>query len=1285
MKKKLHTINLNFMLLAVGLLMIISAVAQNPITLTTSPFVVPAGVSQIKVEVWGGGGGGGGVSTGAFGTNTGSGGGGGAYNTVILPVSEGQSYTFTIGSGGPGGAGNTTGTTGGITTFSGIGGSVSANGGIGGAGNAGTAGVGATGGVFNGGAGTINGAGGGGAGNNGNGQNANTFTGGAGGAGTIPGGVGGAGRTNTGNGNGGAAPSGGGGGAARLFSGGTGTGGTGGAGRVVVTYCPTYTLLTTVAQSPKCAVPGNSIVTVTSPNLPVGTYNILYNRTLPNAVSLAATLNVATANTGTFTVGGLTTPGSSTITITSIASAANSFCTNSVSENNTATIEVEPIATVFAGDDQVVCAGTQILLHGELGGSAGSFTWSGAGEFLPNNTDADVVYVPTPAEITAGFATVTLTTDDPAGDCGPAADQMVVTLQSTPTAVSITPASNSICVGTGIALTGNATVAVSPPLTSENFNTAVGSFTTAGSSSGSGTNTGQPSITNNDGNTAFMIATAAGALSGTSSTNSTLTTPVLNTIGYGNLSLTFRHTYKKGQEAGVSVQVSTDGGGSWSNVSTAGAVIGTNTYTANQGANNSFLAVNINLGAFTGQANFRIRFNFVSNVAGPAFGVASSWWAIDAVALNGNKVPLYSWSSDGPGLPIGANTLNINNKNITAFPTNNPTTYTLTASDPFTNCTTTSSLPVEISIIPNSTLAQTSLPGLEIQDVCPNVAIEDIVYAVGGSATNAVATGLPIGVAGTYNEGVFSISGTPSIAGSYPFTVTTVGPCEEESLTGTLVVNTPPVNSFIKTNVSVCNTNDGSITMTPVGTGPYSYAWSGVTGSGNPASTPYPNPGDVAAISNLPIGFYNVTVTDGNGCFTATTGIQVKYAFAPYVTNNGSNSASCVNTGSIILYANAGVTPYTYALDAGTFQTSNTFTDLAPGIYQGHVKDAAGCISTKEITIGTNGPIAVNPISRNASSCAPDGSIEIYRTGGIPPYTYNLDGGPNQASNKFLNLAAGNYTCNVTDSKGCTGSAVISVGQGIGLTVSANKTNSSNCTTDGTIQVIVSGGVAPYTYSTDGVNFQVSNSFTGLAATSYAITVKDNKGCLGTTNVTIELNPINVTSYVVNANSCAGTGSIQIFRTGGVGPYTYSLDGNTYYTSNLFTGLPPGVYDCFVKDSKTCTALQSGVEVGPTGCGGRATATRTTANYSRSKNNPAIFEVQAFPNPSHQSFRLQLLSDNSQSEVTLTVTDMAGRKVYQTTGNSKHQYEFGHDLRPGVYLLQVVQGDRRKALKLVKE
>ncbi|MBI4748124.1 MAG: hypothetical protein HY774_06515 [Acidobacteria bacterium] len=104
---------------------------------------------------------------------------------------------------------------------------------------------------------------------------------------------------------------------------------------------------------------------------------------------------------------------------------SNSPCT----PNSTADviITISPAATVNAGPDQTICAGLNVVLAGSRGGSSSSATWSGGGgTFAPNATTLNAFYTPSPAEVIAGFVTLTLTTDDPTGGCAAVSDTVTI-------------------------------------------------------------------------------------------------------------------------------------------------------------------------------------------------------------------------------------------------------------------------------------------------------------------------------------------------------------------------------------------------------------------------------------------------------------------------------------------------------------------------------------------------------------------------------------------------------------------------------------------------------------------------------------------------------------------------------------------------------------------------------------------------------------------------------------------------------------------------------------------
>ncbi|MEP7164081.1 MAG: T9SS type A sorting domain-containing protein [Ferruginibacter sp.] len=754
------------------------------------------------------------------------------------------------------------------------------------------------------------------------------------------------------------------------------------------------------------------------------------------------------------------------------------------------------------------------------------------------------------------------------------------------------------------------------------------------------------------------------------------------------------------------------------------------------------------------------------------------------------------------------------------------------------------SLSGTITVNADATITLTSGAGTDAQMACDNAAITNITYAIAGAGTTASVTSgaLPAGVTGSFAAGVFTISGTPSVAGVYNYTVTASGGvCVQQSASGTITVNAHPTATFTKTMASSCGGGaDGSITVTPTsGLAPITYSWT---------STPAGFTANTAAITGLSPKDYTVVISDANFCSVTIPDITIWQAFATVVTNNGGGSSSCGNTGYILLYGSGGVPPYTYSIDGTNYFTSNTFTNLPAATYTGYVKDYAGCVSTKpNIVVTGAASMSVTANTRPASSCANNGTIELYRTGGVGPYTYSLDdvtyqgsnvfnnlvgnatytgwvkdasgckaslanisvgkapavtvtstktntsacsntgsialyagggvpgytyslvgaAGPYQASNTFTGLAAGSYNGWVQDSKGCknvqfgitigtnaaptitvtastsntsscgntgsiqlfrsggtgpytysldniiyqgsnsftglasgsytgwvkdvngcTGSlSGITVGQAPAVTATEFHTNTSTCANDGTIQLNAGGGVPGYTYSMDNITYQAGNSFTGFAAGSYTGWVKDSKGCTASVSVTIgTAAAIVVTANTTAASSCAtSNGSIQLFRTGGTGPYTYSLDDITYQPGNLFSGKPAGTYTGYVKDSKGCVGSLANIVVGPS-CprpiAGTGTNTKPGASIKASVID--ILSVKAYPNPSATDFTL-VMTCNSKEKIAVTVTDIMGRKVQQTEFIGKKQYRFGDDLAPGIYIVQVVQGDQKQSIKLIKE
>lgn len=88
-------------------------------------------------------------------------------------------------------------------------------------------------------------------------------------------------------------------------------------------------------------------------------------------------------------------------------------------------------------------------------------------------------------------------------------------------------------------------------------------------------------------------------------------------------------------------------------------------------------------------------------------------------------------------------------------------------------------------------------------------------------------------------------------------------------------------------------------------------------------------------------------------------------------------------------------------------------------------------------------------------------------------------------------LSAAAYTVTIKDANNCVAtSSLINVNNNGGATLSAIATNANCGASNGSITATGLGGATPYQFSLDGITFQSSNVFNGLAA-AYTVTIKD--------------------------------------------------------------------------------------------------------------------------------------------------------------------------------------------------
>lgn len=453
----------------------------------------------------------------------------------------------------------------------------------------------------------------------------------------------------------------------------------------------------------------------------------------------------------------------------------------------------------------------------------------------------------------------------------------------------------------------------------------------------------------------------------------------------------------------------------------------------------------------------------------------------------------------------------------------------------------------------------------------------DVLTASAGGSNNVCFNGtigtasvLPAGGTASYtylwSNGATANEITNLAAGVYNVTVTDAKGC---TTTASYEVTQPTQVIASITNTSTACSNIATVAAGG-GTPGYTYLWS--NGSTSPT------------ISGVPVGTYNVTVTDANGCTaTASVTLTVAEAFNPsasvtnvtcFGANNGIITVTNANgTGQLMFSKDGGVSFVNGSLPF-------SFTNLAPGTYNIAVKDVNGCTGFVEKTIAQP-TVLTATIGSVQSTCfgASTGAINITVSGGTPSYSYSWTGLGGSFSSSQLNissLAAGDYTLTVRDNNNCTYSLPVTVPSIAAILVS-ETINNVTCrgAANGSITVNASGGTNypppsfNYLWNTGATTTTISN----LAPGNYSVRITDNgSGCFINKSYTVTQPTLvlALTTTKTNATGCNSLGTITATGSGGTAPYTYTVNGNVINESSI-GGLYAGDYTVTVTDANGCT------------------------------------------------------------------------------------------------------------------
>ena len=305
------------------------------------------------------------------------------------------------------------------------------------------------------------------------------------------------------------------------------------------------------------------------------------------------------------------------------------------------------------------------------------------------------------------------------------------------------------------------------------------------------------------------------------------------------------------------------------------------------------------------------------------------------------------------------------------------------------------------------------------------------------------------------------------------------------------------------------------------------------------------------------------TITDDNGVCPPTQDdviINVLNPTDPLCSGGGINCGafvisvtevrpSCVNNddGIISFGITGGSGSYTVLLtnndgfnkgETGTSAANISFQDLTEDDYEYTVDDGAGNVCTlpyslvRQTTVKATASDFVDVVCFGAAT----GEARITITeGGSAPYQYSIDGlvwnnlPPNGVVSNLPALGNFNVLVRNDVSDQCPAEVAVTIDnalQEIDLTFNTNEATCSNA--GGSIEVLnVTGGLAPYRYRLDGVDFSdlpANNTFEDLTAGFHFLTVIDDNNCEKNYNVLVDAPGLVLFTSSVITPDCNGNG-----------------------------------------------------------------------------------------------------------------------------------------------------------------
>ena len=423
--------------------------------------------------------------------------------------------------------------------------------------------------------------------------------------------------------------------------------------------------------------------------------------------------------------------------------------------------------------------------------------------------------------------------------------------------------------------------------------------------------------------------------------------------------------------------------------------------------------------------------------------------------------------------------------------------------------------------------------------------------------------------------------------GQYNLTITDANGCNTVFPAIEITENSLIAGTFVITDVTCAavGSSDGAIDATISGGAvPYTYQWTG----------PFGFTAATEDITGLRAGSYILEVTDNAGCVETFAPQWINSP--PILTATATQvDITCFGdaNGSIDLTVAGGTSPYAFAWTgpSGFTATTEDISGLEAGAYNVTVTYSSICsVPFPNIATITEPPeIQVSSVKTDISCGGlTDGIIDISVSGGLFPYEFAWTGpsGFTSTDEDLNGLGPGSYSLAVTDGYSCVLSfpdlETIIEPSSVVATYFTHQDVLCNGDASGSIDINVSGGIAPYIYewsNSSGTPVSSIQDPVGLPADTYSLLITDANGCIFNFPGLATISEPPLLSVILNKTdiSCFGVddGSITVAATGGAGGYEYSSDGVNYQPGATLGSLTPGPYTIWTRDVNMCVFMDT--------------------------------------------------------------------------------------------------------------